>query len=55
MDQISQLDYLIILTDDSRQFQWLHYASYNCLLVVRSVLAGEMYAFVDSFNMSYVL
>lgn len=55
MNQNTQLGYLILLADESRHVNWLHYASYKRYGVVRSALAAETYAFIDFFYMAYVL
>ena len=54
-DQGTQLGYIVLLVDKDMRFNWLQFASYKCKRVVRSVLAGETYAFVDGFDMAYTL
>ena len=51
----SQLGYIILLADDKNNCHILHYCSRKSSRVVRSVLASEVYAFADAFDMAYTL
>jgi hypothetical protein len=46
-DQTSQSGYLVVLADAIEASDIVHYISYKSRLVVRSVLAGELHAFID--------
>jgi hypothetical protein len=54
-DQTSQLGYLVVLADASDACNIVHYTSYKSRRVVRSVLAGELHAFIDAFDFAYTL
>ena len=54
-DQSSQLGYLCVLADATDACNIIHYTSYKSRRVVRSVLAGELHAFVDAFDYAYLL
>jgi hypothetical protein len=54
-DQTSQLGYLVVLADATDACNVIHYTSYKSRRVVRSVLAGELHAFVDAFDYAYLL
>lgn len=52
-DVKNKLGFVIILTDDTKNINWLQYRSYNWKTVVKSVLGGETHAFVDAFEAAY--
>lgn len=52
-DHKTQLGFFVLLTDDTRRVSWLHYRSYKCNRVVRSILGEEIHAFADAFDASY--
>lgn len=54
-DLATQLGFVIFLSDESKRVNWLHFRSYKCRRVVRSVLSGETHAFVDAFDSSFTL
>jgi hypothetical protein len=54
-DQSSKLGYLCVLADATDAFNLVYYTSYKSRRVVRSVLAGELHAFVDAFDYAYIL
>lgn len=41
----TQLGFVVLLSNHTRRVNWLHYRSYKCKRVVRSVLGGETHAF----------
>lgn len=51
----TQLGCTLLLTDDSRRVNWLHYATYKIKIFVRYVLKGETYAFADGFDHSFFM
>lgn len=51
----TQLGFVVFMTDGTKRVNWLHFRSYKCRRVVRSVLAGETHAFVDAFDSSFTL
>lgn len=51
----TQLGFVVFLSDDTNRVNWIHFRSYKCKRVVRSVLAGETHAFVDAFNSAFTL
>lgn len=54
-DLKTQLGFIVLLTDKTGRVNWLHFRSYKCKRVVRSVLGGETHAFVDSFDAAYAI
>ena len=54
-DHTSQLGYLVLLTDDSKKCNVLHYSSSKSKRVARSVLGSEIYAFADGFDFAFCL
>ena len=54
-DQTSQLGYLVMLADETDACNLVHCTSLKYRRVVRSVLAGELHAFVDAFDYAYLL
>lgn len=54
-DHKTHLGFVILLLDDTRMVNWLHYRSETCKRVVRSVLAGETHSFVDAFEASNLI
>lgn len=52
-DLKSQLGFVILLSDKTGRVNWLHFRSYKCKRIVRSVLGGETHAFVDSFDAAF--
>jgi hypothetical protein len=54
-DHTSQLGYLVVLADETDAWNIVHYTSYKSRRVVRSVLARELHAFVDTFDYAYLL
>jgi hypothetical protein len=51
----SQLGWIIVLMDDDKNANIVHYSSAKCHRVTRSVLAGEMYALTHAFDIAYTL
>jgi Reverse transcriptase (RNA-dependent DNA polymerase) len=54
-DHTFQLGYLVVLADETDAWNIVHYTSYKSRRVVRSVLARELHAFVDTFDYAYLL
>jgi hypothetical protein len=54
-DLSSQLGYLCVLADGTDACNVIHYTSYKSRRVARSVLGGELHAFVDAFDYAYLL
>lgn len=54
-DYSSQIGYVIVLADDSKNANILHWSSTKCRRVTRSVLASELYALVHGFDMASVI
>lgn len=54
-DQSSQLGYIVLLCDDSGRAHVLSFTSRKSLRVVRSVLAGEVYAFAEAFDEAFII
>lgn len=54
-DLKTQLGFVILLSDSTNPVNWLHFRSYKCKRVVRSVLGGETHAFADSFDAAYAI
>lgn len=54
-DGSSQLGYLIWLSDDRGACHVLSYSSKKSILVVRSIMAGEVYAFANALDEAYVI
>lgn len=54
-DLKTQLGFVVLLTDETNRVNWLHFRSYKCKRVVRSVLAGETHAFADAFDAAYAI
>jgi len=54
-DLSSQLGYIALLCDDRDGCHVLAYASKNARRVVRSIMAGEVYAFADAFDAAFIL
>jgi hypothetical protein len=44
-----------VSTDDSDACNVINYTSYKSRRVIRSVLAGELHAFIDAFDSAYLL
>lgn len=54
-DQSSQLGFIVLLCDGSGAAHVLSYASRKCKRVVRSVMAGEVYAFSEALDEAFVI
>lgn len=54
-DNSSQLGYIVLLADASNRCHVLSYASRKSRRVVRSIMAGEIYAFADAFDKAFVI
>lgn len=54
-DLTSQLGYLVLLCDHSDNCHVLDYASRKSKRVVRSIMGGETYAFMDAFDLAFVI
>lgn len=54
-DQSSQMGYVILLCDGTGQAHVLSYTSRKCKRVVRSIMAGEVYAFSAAFDEAFVI
>lgn len=54
-DLSSQLGYIVLLCDNSNACHVLDYASKKSKRVVRSIMGGEVYAFMDAFDMAFVI
>eukprot|EP00171_Calliarthron_tuberculosum_P023132 IDg23132t1 len=54
-DGSSQLGYLILLCDLKNDCHIISYSSRKSRRVVRSIMAGETYAFTDAFDQSYII
>lgn len=55
IDLSSQLGYVILLVDKSRNCSILSWSSSKCKRVTRSVLAAELYALAHGFDAGYAL
>ena len=49
------LEFIILLCDASNRAHILDYSRRNSESVVRSILGGEIYAFADAFDRSFML
>jgi hypothetical protein len=54
-DQASQLGFLVVLAGETDACSVVHYKSYKSRRVIRSVLAGELHAFLDALDYAYLL
>jgi hypothetical protein len=54
-DLSSQVGYIIILTDHSKQASIVHYHSHKSQHITRSSMAGEMLAFENGFDNAFIL
>lgn len=54
-DLSSQLGYIVLLWDGEDQRHLLDYASRRSKRVIRSIMGGETYAFMDAFDMEYAI
>ena len=54
-DHSLQLGYLIIIADDTKLYHLLAYYSKNSKQVVRSIMAGELFAFLAAFDHAFVI
>ena len=52
-DHLSQLGYIVLLSDKHDNACILHYASYKSRRVAISVLGAETYAFANAFDFAY--
>lgn len=50
-----RLDYIVLLADASNRCPVLSYASKKSRRVVRSIMAGEIYAFADAFDEAFII
>lgn len=54
-DNSTQIGYIVLLCDNTGRAHVLSFASRKCKRVVRSVMAGEVYAFSTAFDEAFVL
>lgn len=54
-DLSSQIGYIILLCDKTGEFNLLNYASRKFERVVQSIMSGELCAFTDSFDATFLL
>ena len=54
-DHSSQLGYVILLCDSQDRCHILDFASRKCKRVVRSIMAGEVYAFAEGFDTVFAI
>ena len=54
-DHSSQLGYVILLRNANDRCHFLDFASKKCKRVVRSIMAGEIYAFAEGFDCAYAI
>jgi hypothetical protein len=54
IDLHSQIDYVICLTDDVHT-NLIHWSSIKCKRVIRSVLAAELYAMINDFDVEAII
>ena len=54
-DLSSQLGYVVLLCDAEDRCHVLTYVSKKARRIVRSIMAGEVYAFADAFDAAYIL
>lgn len=54
-DMGTKLGFIVLLMDETGRTNWLAYTTYKCRHAVRSVLAGETYAFADRFYAAYAI
>lgn len=55
IDYYSQLRLIILLCDEQGRFHVIDFASMKCRRVVRSILDGEVYAFADVFDKTFMV
>ena len=51
-DLLSQIGYVITLTDTTNQANIIHWSSVKCKRITRSVLASELYGMAHGFDIS---
>jgi hypothetical protein len=54
-DLHSQIDYVIYLTNNDVNVNLIHWSSIKCKRVIRSVLAAELYAMINDFDVEAVI
>jgi len=54
-DMSSQLGYTVLLCDAEDECLVLTYSSRKARRIVRSIMAGEVYAFADAFDAAYII
>ena len=54
-DLLSQIGYILVLTDLSNKVNIVHWSSVKCKRVTRSVLASKLYAIAYSFDIGAVI
>jgi hypothetical protein len=54
-DLYSQIDYVICLTNDDVNVNLIHWSSIKCKRVIRSVLAAELYAMINGFDVEAII
>ena len=54
-DLTSQLGFVILLADDENNVHFIDFGSKKSTRVVRSIMAGEMYAFVLGFDRAFII
>jgi hypothetical protein len=55
LDLHSQIDYVICLTNDDVNVNLIHWSSIKCKRVIRSVLAAELYAMINDFDVEAII
>ena len=54
-DLLSQIGFVIVLTDRNQDANILHWSSIKCKRVTRSVLASELYVLAHGFDIAAVI
>lgn len=54
-DLSSQLGYVVLLCDETDRCHLLDYTSRKSKRVVRSIMGGEVYDFMDAFDLEFVM
>lgn len=54
-DVKSQIGFVVVATDDSDNYNILHYGSSRCRRVARSVMAAELLALVYGFDQAFLV
>jgi len=54
-DLLSQIGFIIVLTDRNQDANILHWSLIKCKRVTRNILASELYALAHGFNIAAVI